>query len=192
MYYFNIYFNNYVSSFYLTLEFWDLPFRRPFFDWEIPIYESFVKVTNGCFPSSSSTDKFYWCLDNSGTFSVKSLCIWVEKKVFTVEKWNIPSQLRKMIPPKVGLLVWQASNNKISSKQNLIRRGFQLNDNGSCVICSRSQLETSPHLFIHCLSSWGLWMTIFATGLGLLSNSNRCHSLEINPILPHLVRLAGT
>ncbi|XP_057432300.1 uncharacterized protein LOC130725057 [Lotus japonicus] len=138
---------------------WDLAFRRNFFDWELEIHSTFINLINNHFPSRESRDHICWCFESSGLFSVKGLCKWIEDKVNEGEHWAIPSQVKKIVPPKVGLLFWQGCYNKIACKQNLLSRGVSLEDNGNCSLCSQAP-ETVDHLFLHCLLSWNMWSDI--------------------------------
>lgn len=138
---------------------WDVPFRRNFFDWELDIYNNFVTLLNSNFPSIGARDRIYWSFDDSGIFTVKGLCKWVEEKAFEGVSWSVPSQIRKMIPPKICLLFWQGCHNKIACKSNLLRRGVTLGDNGVCSLCLQGS-ETAEHLFVHCQVSWALWCEI--------------------------------
>lgn len=138
---------------------WDLSFRRSFFDWESPIYSDFLSAIDDLYPTLGKADSLIWTHDNSGTFSIKSLYKWAEAKAFPDCHWVIPSKTRKALPPKVGLLFWQACKNKVATMVNLISRGVVLPDSGLCVLCG-TEPETSSHLFMHCSVSWGLWAAI--------------------------------
>ncbi|XP_057426328.1 uncharacterized protein LOC130719736 [Lotus japonicus] len=140
---------------------WDVPFRRQFFNWEVEIFQSFNSVINSCFPSVDSPDILFWRFDNSGSFSVKSLCLWAEKKTFGDDVRPIPTQIRRSLPPKVGLLFWQVNLNKVATKDNLLKRGISLPDNGLCSLC-QTTLESGTHLFLHCPKTWILWCFVLA------------------------------
>ncbi|XP_057452404.1 uncharacterized protein LOC130744229 [Lotus japonicus] len=138
---------------------WDLAFRRDFFDWELEIHSTFINLINSHFPSRGFRDHICWCFESFGLFSMKGLCKWIEDKVNEGEQWALPSQVRKIVPPKVRLLFWQGCYNKIACKQNLLSRGVSLEDNGLCSLCSQAP-ETADHLFLHCLLSWSMWSDI--------------------------------
>lgn len=105
---------------------WKLSYRRRLFDWEVAIHNEFLNCINGIAPSVGNNDSLVWCLNQKGTYSVKEACKWVEEQVFEKD-WQIPNQISKLIPPKIGLFVWQAQSNKIASKKaNLIARGVEL------------------------------------------------------------------
>lgn len=114
---------------------WDLAFRRTFFDWEVPIYNDFLNTINARFPSSGASDSLMWGLNNTGIFSVKSLYQWAEKKAFDATNPETPAKINKAVPPKVNLLFWHACNNKIATKDNLLKRAINLVDNGLCALC---------------------------------------------------------
>ncbi|XP_057419024.1 uncharacterized protein LOC130713256 [Lotus japonicus] len=139
---------------------WNLPFRRQFFDWEVAVYEDFVRTINSITPSVGENDSIVWCLNQSGIFNVRDACRWVEEQVFESE-WQVPNTISKLVPPKVGLFVWQAQKNKIATKDNLRARGIDLNGLETCVFCNQVS-ETSSHLFLHCVHIWNLWVAIIS------------------------------
>lgn len=63
------------------------------------------------------------------------------------------------MPPKVYLLFWQVCNNKVASKENLMKRGIVLEDNGLCSLCGQF-VESNTHLFLHYSAVWPLWNAI--------------------------------
>lgn len=103
---------------------WNFNFPRPFFDWEKKIFEEFMNTINSIIPSQGICDSLIWCLSTNGLFSVTYLCRWVEDQSLGEEKWCIPAEISKWLPPKVGLLLWRAVKDKVASKENLVRRGI--------------------------------------------------------------------
>lgn len=70
---------------------------------------------------------------------------------FWADPWPDTMSLRNKFP-KIGLLFWQGFYNKISCKENLLRCGVALADNGSCSMSNQGS-ESSDHLFVPCLVS---------------------------------------
>lgn len=122
------------------------------------IFENFRRSINEITPAVDGHDSIVWCLNQSGFFNVKDACRWVEDQVFQKD-WQVPNPINKLIPPKVGLFVWQAQRNKVATKANLIARGMNLDGQDLCVICNQVH-ETTEHLFMHCSSVWQLWASI--------------------------------
>ena len=61
--------------------------------------------------------------------------------------WSLP------IPPKIIIFVWLLLNNRILTKSNLSRRGW--NGNMQCQFCPL--YETTNHLFVHCQQAQHIW-----------------------------------
>lgn len=74
----------------------------------------------------------FWKGDASGLFSVKAFCARVEDKWFQEIGWPVPRRLRVVLPAKVALFLWQVQQNKVGSKANLMSRGIDLADEGTC------------------------------------------------------------
>src|ERR1044072_7555247 len=74
------------------------------------------------------TQSFGWMIKLG--FTVKGICAWAENKVFGAVGWSIPAQMRRILTPKVGTFYWKVCHDKVSTRCNLIKRGFLFEDNG--------------------------------------------------------------
>ncbi|KAJ0570205.1 putative RNA-directed DNA polymerase [Helianthus annuus] len=105
------------------------------------------------FNRNEQEDKWQWCLEESGEFTVKSLRKLLQSKSFTdldtCCTWN------KWSPIKVNFFTWRLALDRLPTLENLARRNIQV---GSlmCKFCGEMQ-ETSEHLFISCGLSQSVW-----------------------------------
>ncbi|EOY30384.1 Uncharacterized protein TCM_037613 [Theobroma cacao] len=54
---------------------------------------------------------------------------------------------------KVEVFVWQMLLGKIGVKEELVKRGIQLNSSLLCILCNLG-METCNHLFVECMKTW--------------------------------------
>lgn len=101
----------------------------------------------------------YWKGDSVEVFSVKGLCKAVEDKKFGFIDWQIPKAIKQLIPPKVGVFMWQLQKDLVATKACLMARGVILPEEGICNLCSLF-VESAAHLFIHCEMIWQIWCGI--------------------------------
>lgn len=67
--------------------------------------------------------------------------------------------VRKLIPPKVVIFLWQASENKIAVMVNLQHHGVTVDAEVVCALCGH-EVETIQHLLLACEFSWMLWSRV--------------------------------
>jgi hypothetical protein len=48
--------------------------------------------------------------------------------------------------PKIKMFFWLLANDRLNTKDMLMRRSFNLNDNGLCRMCNNGLIETRDHL----------------------------------------------
>lgn len=136
---------------------WQLEFRRECFGWEKDEEGRFYATVNSYLPSAGR-DVILWIGDHKGLFSVKAICEAMELRLLSPlpGAWNIPKRLRKIIPPKLSLFLWQAVYNKIAVKSNLVERGMTLENEGRCSLCGLV-VESVTHLLLACEKTYPLW-----------------------------------
>lgn len=139
---------------------WHLEFRRGFFDWELEQYQSFRQVID-MVRSGDGSDFLFWKGDAMGLFTVKGYCCVLEDKLFRVASWTVPKQLKKMLPSKFALFMWQLQRDRVATKAALMARGIVLPDGGLCSLCVE-MVETAEHLFLHCHQVWVVWCSFLA------------------------------
>ncbi|XP_057452073.1 uncharacterized protein LOC130743868 [Lotus japonicus] len=78
------------------------------------------------------------------------------KRIFGENSENAPKRIRAIVPPKVGLSVWQLIKNRIAVKKSLLKRGVAIENGELCDICGLEG-DTEAHSIIRCNNSWRLW-----------------------------------
>jgi myosin-crossreactive antigen len=58
------------------------------------------------------------------------------------------------------MFFWLLANDRLNTKDMLMRRSFNLNDNGLCRMCDDGLMETRDHLFWSCTFSLQCWQSI--------------------------------
>ncbi|XP_057452077.1 uncharacterized protein LOC130743872 [Lotus japonicus] len=139
---------------------WDLGLRRRLFDWELPRLQELMSYLNSVFPCDEE-DTIVWSGATNGLFTVKEAYSAAELRMFGPVSWLISKQCRKIIPPKVGLFVWQLMENSVAVKENLLKRGMTIENGGICDLCGL-YVESVQHLMLGCDKSWRFWSTIMA------------------------------
>lgn len=89
---------------------WNLGLRRQLFDCEVLIYQELITGLNLVFPCDNE-DTISWPGAPNRAFTVKAAYLAVELRIFGLVFWLIFKLCRKIIPPKVGLFVWQLMEN---------------------------------------------------------------------------------
>lgn len=133
---------------------WDLKLRRRCFGWEEEGLNSLLKLLEKSFPTEEG-DTIVWAGDANRIFTVKALCSLVEHRILNKAEWVVPEKVRKVVPPKVVLFVWQLLENRVAVKSNLISRGLTIEDGGLCSLCGLA-VETTSHLFLTCNHAWSM------------------------------------
>lgn len=130
---------------------WDLKLRRCCLGWEEEVINSLLALLVNFFPTADK-DTIVWAGDSNCRFSVKSLCSLVENTLNKAD-WIVSEKVRRVVPPKIVLFVWQVLENRVAVKFNLISRGMEVEDGGRCSLCGLF-VETVSHLFLLCDHAW--------------------------------------
>ncbi|CAN1756932.1 Putative ribonuclease H protein At1g65750 [Linum perenne] len=114
------------------------------------------------FISSTRRDLFtagpayiYWPIHPGGSFTVSSL-----RHALVAENFNgciaFPSKLiwQSVAPTKVACFAWKVFDSKITTVDNLQRKGFSFVN--KCVLCN-ANLESVKHIFLDCAFSTKVW-----------------------------------
>lgn len=99
-----------------------------------------------------SMDSPTWSLSDPGEFSVNSLYKFTSRG--GVLSPNYPLIWKSVYPSKVKIFTWLLSLNKLNTKANLYKKGWQ--GNLECVLCLK-EVEDSDHLFFTCDFSATIW-----------------------------------
>lgn len=139
--------------------YWSVEFRRQCFGWELEEKAKLFQFINSVLPCQGE-DGLLWLGDQIGVFSVKAIYNLVEIKILGADPLIISKKIRKIVPPKVVIFLWQAALNRIAVKENLQQRGVLVENGGLCSICG-IVVESTSHLLLHCETIWKLWCSIF-------------------------------
>ncbi|GJU13564.1 RNA-directed DNA polymerase, eukaryota [Tanacetum coccineum] len=106
---------------------------------------------------SNMSDRWFWSLDVSGSFSVKSTGNFIDE-IF-LPKADVPSRWVKVIPAKVNIYAWRVFLDKLPTRINLSIRGIEI-PSILCPICN-SSVESTSHIFFSCPMARLLWSKVF-------------------------------
>ncbi|KAF1861604.1 hypothetical protein Lal_00025987 [Lupinus albus] len=117
---------------------WVITWRRELFSWEIVLSNSFLKVLLDCTLQYNKPDSWEWKHDKSKHYA------------------------KSKAPLKVLTFVWRLFQDKIHTKEALLKRGITLHDGGGslCVFCNKYP-ESATHLFSTCSISYSVWQHIY-------------------------------
>ena len=112
-----------------------------------------VVISNDC------RDRWEWRLDNNGEFTVRDLTALVEGKILRVENDTQETLWNKWLPKKVNIFVWRALKGRLPVREELDKRGIDL-DSLLCPCCD-SVVETCTHSLVTCNLALSVWEKIF-------------------------------
>jgi zinc-binding in reverse transcriptase len=93
---------------------------------------------------SEKENKIIWRWNTSGVFTVHSFYIWLNDGCTLSKDYHILRHSK--LPLKIHIFLWLVRKNRILTKDNLVKHGWQ--ENTSCVFCLEK--ETCDHLFVIC------------------------------------------
>ena len=112
---------------------------------------------------SEDYDSICWAFDGSNKFSVQSMYKTISFRgilpIHTSAVWQLS------MPPRIHILLWLLSNNKILNRTNLAKRRHI--EDLRCLFCNEP--ETTHHLFFECIVANVMWKhlsDIFDIALG--------------------------
>ncbi|GJY78320.1 RNA-directed DNA polymerase, eukaryota, reverse transcriptase zinc-binding domain protein [Tanacetum coccineum] len=120
---------------------------------------SLNNVISGIVLDPLHDDKWVWSLNASESFSVKSLCVAIQNKMFYNNIAAPKFTWNSWVPRKVNICVWRLSLDRLPTRSNLVRQGIQL-DSSSCLFC-RAHEESRDHCFRSCPIIKLLWFKIW-------------------------------
>ncbi|XP_058733344.1 uncharacterized protein LOC131604950 [Vicia villosa] len=97
--------------------------------------------------ASGRRDSWNWC---SGQYSVKEAYEILMARTPSDGETNYSEAWNRFIPLKVAVLVWRLFQNKIASKDNLVKRGV-LNQTQSDCPYGCAVTENASHIFFECI-----------------------------------------
>jgi len=105
-------------------------------------------------------DNWLWTLENSNTFTVRSLYNFLTIQPQVALPVDSSSIWHKDVPLKVVLFAWRLLRDRLPTKDNLLRRGVINHDSRTCV-AGCDLVESSSHLFLHCDIFGSVWHLIY-------------------------------
>ncbi|GJW73088.1 RNA-directed DNA polymerase, eukaryota [Tanacetum coccineum] len=91
-------------------------------------------------------DRWYWSLNGSGEFSVKSARILIDDTLLSME--DAPTRWVKLVPIKINIFAWRLFLDKLPTRLNISLRGVEISSI-LFPICNAS-VESSSHLLFSC------------------------------------------
>lgn len=138
---------------------WHFRWRRDLFEWEADMLRYLKgEIGNATFRSGGS-DCIVWHADLSNCYLVKSTySILSEASNFGSQTiynkvWN------KFVPLKFSVFAWQVIQNRIPSKENIVKRGI-LNTNAHSCEGGCGSIKSTSHLFLECSIVFKVWLDI--------------------------------
>ncbi|GJR60403.1 RNA-directed DNA polymerase, eukaryota, reverse transcriptase zinc-binding domain protein [Tanacetum coccineum] len=98
-------------------------------------------------------DRWFWSLESSGDFSVKSTRICIDDNI--LPKNDVPTRWVKIFPIKVNINAWKVFLDKIPTRLNLSLRGMDI-PSILCPLCNSAAKSTS-HIFFSCPLARQVW-----------------------------------
>jgi hypothetical protein len=133
----------------IVAELWDgeqlkCTFRRCVDDKLFRMWDEVVNVAS-TLVLSDEDDELIWQHTSSGLYSSQSMYSIINFRGITLV--YLPAVWNLVIPPRVQLLLWLLSKDKIPTRDNLSTRRKVADP--TCVFCS--ELETANHLLFECV-----------------------------------------
>lgn len=135
---------------------WNLSFRRPFNDWDIPRLIDFIKKLEQFKGTSNNQDRLEWLGQGQGRFSVRGAYRKFNPYNNQIDNWPWKLIWKVKILYKVSCFTWLLAKQAVLTQENLMKRGFQLSPR--CFLC-KEEVETVNHLFLHCRTRNQIWRT---------------------------------
>jgi len=135
--------------------------RRRLFAWEEEMVGEFIFLLANVTLQVNREDKWLWTLENSNTFTVRSLYNFLTIQPQVELPVDVSSIWYKEVPLKVVVFVWRLFRDRLPTKDNLLRRGVINQDSRTCV-AGCDFVESSSHLFLHCNNFGSVWHLIYS------------------------------
>jgi len=106
---------------------WDLLWRRPRFVWESTMEKQLLLVIDGPRLRKEYFDTWKWKEDEDGIYSVKIAYKTLQKTDEEVQNNEFKMLWSTRVTPKAQILGWRIFLDKLPTKDNLLKRGFNYN-----------------------------------------------------------------
>ncbi|XP_058726814.1 uncharacterized protein LOC131598205 [Vicia villosa] len=123
---------------------------------ELAVVNEIGEKTQNITLDSGRRDSWNW---GSGQYSIKEAYEIIMTRTPFDEETNYIEAWNRFIPLKVAVLVWRLFQNKIASKDNLVKRGV-LNQTQSDCPFRCAVTENASHIFFECSFPMQVWASV--------------------------------
>ncbi|KAL5172857.1 putative ribonuclease H protein [Glycine soja] len=135
---------------------WNMVWRRHLFDNEVKLASIFIDHIHQIRVNNNLNDTWVWGAESSGIFSTKFGYQVIKSEMVDEGLYLGFKKLWEIkLPPKALSFVWRLLWDKLPTKDNLIKRQIQV-DNDLCPFC-HNQPESASHLFFTCGKTMAIW-----------------------------------
>lgn len=159
---------------------WELNWRRDLREWERVWVAELLSIIRQVQLKENTVDKWLWKDNICEGFSVKSAYSLLRGDSNQQQLNEFMNIWVAYVPSNVKTFIWKLHWGRVQTKQNLSRRGIQLNTPDSlCPFCSDYE-ESVEHLFFSCRKTSSVWYSCLKW-LGYctaLPNDSKAHFLQ--------------
>ncbi|KAL5168952.1 putative ribonuclease H protein [Glycine soja] len=135
---------------------WNMVWRRNLFDNEVQLASNFIDHIHQIRVNNNLNDTWVWGAESSGIFSTKSGYQVIKAEMVDEGQYLGFKKLWEIkLPPKALSFVWRLLWDRLPTKDNLIKRQIQVDDD-LCPFC-HNQPESASHLFFTCGKIMPIW-----------------------------------
>ncbi|GLT95879.1 hypothetical protein SLE2022_135360 [Rubroshorea leprosula] len=138
---------------------WKLKWRRQLRAWEEDLALQLMAVIEGQQPTYGKQDEWSWKMGKTGHYTVKTTYEILSNREEDVVV-NHKKMWKSSIPSKVSVFSWQLLQDKLPTKDNLVKRGvLNVNQDNSCCWCATAP-EKVDHFLLNCDFAYNIWMRV--------------------------------
>lgn len=139
---------------------WNFCWRRRLFDWEHAEVERLTLLVEHFSPQPDKIDGVSWHGGIRDRFPIRDIL----NKLYESYELILPMSVTNLlwsikVPPRVHLIIWMASLEKLKTGDLLVEKGLIDVSSGICPFCN-CNVETNSHILFSCNFSWSVWMMV--------------------------------
>ncbi|GKV05161.1 hypothetical protein SLEP1_g17203 [Rubroshorea leprosula] len=136
---------------------WTWRWRRNLFVWETNLLQELCSMLEGIKLTQGKEDNWMWKHNSKGSYTVRSAYNIINQNQESRQDAQYKLIWDNKLPLKISAFAWKALQNRISTKDNLLKRGLiEDNTEAKCILCGE-KVETSTHILFSCPISWKIW-----------------------------------
>ncbi|GLT52165.1 hypothetical protein SLA2020_255190 [Shorea laevis] len=139
---------------------WEWRWRRNLFVWENELLQELINELQGISLKKGQQDTWMWKHSREGKYSVQTAYKYLSQQHTAGSGQKYDLVWNKNVPLKVTAFAWKLLQNRIPTKDNLMKRGMNGQGNDKCVLCDL-EAESVEHLFFKCNVSWSIWASCY-------------------------------